>query len=70
VEIEEGEYLLVEIKGQLGDALIKKSAAERWCRAVNKDGRFGRWTYYLCFGAPQMGEALETHRAETTAVEV
>lgn len=69
VEIEEGEYLIIEIKGQLGDALVKKAAAERWCRAVNNDGRFGRWIYYLCFGAPALGEALETHQSESAAAE-
>ena len=44
----------VEIKGQLGDAAIKKAAAERWCRAVNNDGRYGKWAYRLCFGAAEL----------------
>ena len=29
---------------------IKKTAAERWCRAVTNLGRFGVWKYHLCFG--------------------
>jgi len=53
-----GNYMVVEIKGQVGDALIKKAAAERWCRAVTNDGRFGKWTYHLCFGVGELREVL------------
>jgi len=59
VELQGGERLLVEIKGQLGDALIKKAAAERWCRAVTNDGRFGKWSYHLCFGKKELAKVLE-----------
>ncbi len=55
-----GNYLLTEIKGQIGNALIKKAAAERWCRAVSNDGRFGTWTYSLCFGAQDLKEVLDS----------
>lgn len=58
VELESGEHLVAEIKGQVGDALIKKAAAERWCRAVSNDGRFGRWGYVLCFGAGELKDFL------------
>jgi type III restriction enzyme len=61
VDLENGDHLMVEIKGQVGDAAIKKTAAERWCRAVTNDGQYGRWTYYLCFGPGEMKEALEEH---------
>lgn len=48
VELVSGEKLVVEIKGQvIDDALIKEAAAKRWCEAVNRDGRFGRWTCHL-----------------------
>jgi type III restriction enzyme len=47
VELESGEKLVVEIKGELGDAEIKAAAAQRWCNAVNNDGRYGRWSYHL-----------------------
>jgi type III restriction enzyme len=63
VKLEGGERLLVEIKGQVGDAILKKAAAERWCRAVTNDTRFGRWHYYLCFGADELAAALENHSA-------
>jgi len=67
VDLEEGDHLIVEIKGQLGDAMLKKAAAERWCRAVTNDGQYGRWTYYLCFGPGEMKEALEEHGGVVTA---
>lgn len=53
-----GDRLLVEIKGQIGDAMIKKAAAERWCRAVTNDGRFGTWRYRLCFGTEELRSEL------------
>jgi type III restriction enzyme len=59
VELESEEKLIVEIKGQLGDALVKKAAAERWCRAVTNEMRFGRWTYHLCFGKKALEKVLE-----------
>lgn len=59
VKLTSGDWLLVEIKGQLGDAMIKKAAAERWCRAVTNDGRFRRWRYALCFGAQDLREVLQ-----------
>jgi len=48
-----------EIKGQIGDAMIKKTAAERWCRAVTNDGRFGNWSYSLCFGPAELRTKLD-----------
>ena len=47
VELVSGERLVVEIKGQMGDAEIKAAAAHRWCNAVNNDARYGRWSYHL-----------------------
>jgi type III restriction enzyme len=58
VELESGEKLIIEIKGQVGDALIKKAAAERWCRAVTNLGRFGVWKYHLCFGQSDLEAVL------------
>jgi type III restriction enzyme len=59
VELENGDCLIVEIKGQVGDAAIKKAAAERWCQAVSNDGRHGNWTYRLCFGAEELRGVLD-----------
>jgi type III restriction enzyme len=51
--------LIVEIKGQAGDALLKKAAAERWCRAGSNDGRFGPWAYRICWSAEEIGKVLD-----------
>lgn len=61
-----GEYLLVEIKGQIGDALLKKAAAERWCRSVTNHGGFGRWSYALCFGAGELRDLLDAIESSRT----
>jgi len=58
VSLVNGEKLLVEIKGQIGDAYLKKAAAERWCNSVTNDGRFGKWTYHLCFGVEELRQVL------------
>ena len=47
VDLTTGERLMVEVKGQPGDAEVKAQAAHRWCTAVNNDGRFGRWSYHI-----------------------
>ena len=58
VEMTDGSFLIVEIKGQEGDAAIKKAAAERWCKAVTNDGRFGSWAYIICWGANDIMKVL------------
>lgn len=68
VRLEEGGYLIVEIKGQIGDAMVKKAAAERWCRAVSNDGRFGTWSYRLCFGALELKAILDAMERTTETV--
>jgi type III restriction enzyme len=65
VEVNDGDYLLIEIKGQIGDAMIKKAAAERWCRAVTNDGRFGIWTYALCLGVEELCPLLDQMAASS-----
>jgi type III restriction enzyme len=67
VELGNSDYLLVEIKGQIGDAMLKKAAAERWCRAVANDGRFGRWQYHLCFGVAELAAVLESQSTSEVA---
>lgn len=59
VRLRDGRLLIIEIKGQLGDAHLKKAAAERWCRGVNNDGRFGIWSYHLCLQRSALGKLLE-----------
>jgi type III restriction enzyme len=69
--LNDGDHLLIEIKGQIGDAMIKKAAAERWCRAVTNDGRFGKWTYALCLGVEELRPLLDKRiasRSKTSSV--
>jgi type III restriction enzyme len=47
VRLVDNRHLIIEVKGELGDAEIKKAAAMRWCAGVNRDARFGQWSYYL-----------------------
>jgi type III restriction enzyme len=63
VEMTDGSFLIVEIKGQEGDAAIKKAAAERWCKAVTNDGRFGNWDYRICRGPNEIRNVLAAHEA-------
>lgn len=58
VELVDSQFLVVEIKGQIGDSEIKAAAAQRWCTAVNNDGRFGRWTYHLVRHPGDLGKVL------------
>lgn len=51
--------LIVEIKGQTGDAEIKAAAAHRWCNAVNNDGRFGQWSYHLVRHPADLSKVLD-----------
>ena len=52
---------MLEIKGQEGDAALKKAAADRWCRAVTNDGQFGQWSYHLRRQVTTLQEALHGH---------
>jgi type III restriction enzyme len=61
VEMTDGRFLVVEIKGQEGDAAIKKTAGERWCKAVTNDGRFGNWAYSICWGPNDIMNVLTAH---------
>lgn len=60
VELTSGQRLIIEIKGEEGDAQIKAAAAERWCNAVNNDGRFGRWSYHLVRQPPDLMKLLDS----------
>ena len=67
VELAGGDRLIVEIKGQVGDAEIKAAAAHRWCSAVNNDGRFGRWSYHLVYQPANLSRLLDTLTVRTAA---
>ena len=59
VDLTTGERLLVEVKGQPGDAEVKAQAAHRWCTAVNNDGRFGQWSYHIVRQPPDLMKLLD-----------
>jgi type III restriction enzyme len=44
IRLRSGTTLVLEVKGQeTPEARAKRAALEEWVRAVNADGRFGRW---------------------------
>jgi type III restriction enzyme len=41
---------MIETKGEDSDIVdVKRQAAERWCAAVNADGRYGEWRYAIAW---------------------
>lgn len=63
VELTDGEKLVIETKGRdAPDVEIKAIAARRWCAAVNNDGRYGRWTYYLVWETGEINRVLREHK--------
>lgn len=62
VRTDDGEEvtLIVEIKGQEKEQdRAKYAAAEKWVRAVNHHGGFGRWAFMVCKEPNRLGEMLE-----------
>ena len=47
VRLEGHRHVIFETKGYDDRLEEKKAAAERWVSAVNRDGRYGRWSYVL-----------------------
>jgi len=51
--------LLLEVKGQEDEQdRAKYAGAQKWIRAVNHHGEFGKWTFYVCRDPNQLGSAL------------
>jgi type III restriction enzyme len=59
-------YLLLETKGYDELVDVKGSAAERWCEAVNADGRHGRWTYRIARSVGDVAEFLIQSQPDPT----
>ncbi len=51
-------YVIVETKGHDERLDEKRTAAERWVRAVNADGRYGHWRYLLLQDKARIAEEL------------
>lgn len=60
-------YLMIETKGQEDDVTeVKRAAAERWCGAVNADGRYGQWTYRMVYKEGDLAEFLLNAASQPT----
>ena len=59
VQLIDGQFLVIEIKGVVRDGEIKATAAKRRCAAVNNDGRFGRWGYHLVRHPADLGTVID-----------
>ena len=51
-------HLILETKGYDPLADVKKGAAERWARAVNADGTYGKWTYAMVRQVSDVNDAV------------
>ena len=51
-------HLILETKGYDPLADVKKGAADRWVRAVNADGSYGKWTYEMVRQVSEVNEAV------------
>lgn len=65
VKLVSGMQLMVEVKGEIGDAEIKQAAAQRWKSAVNRNGRFGQWAYEIVFHPADLAKILDRYARET-----
>ena len=52
-------YLLLETKGYDPLKDVKRSAAERWCQAVNQTSAYGQWRYAMATSPEQVREILD-----------
>lgn len=46
-------FLILEVKGFDPLAEVKADAAQRWCDAVNADGKYGHWQYAMAKSAEE-----------------
>ena len=67
VRFRNGTMLVLETKGRDREQdVTKRSFLDDWCRAVNQDGRFGRWHWRVSFDPNDLDTVLnETARSKT-----
>ncbi len=66
VVLDNGLQLILEIKGQYDDdADAKAKAAERWVKAMNRFGEYGRWAYKVIQDPLRLSPAIDTLRIES-----
>ncbi len=61
-----GPHLIIETKGFDDLADVKAAAADRWVKAVNADGQFGRWRYEMARSVAKVREILDAIHASPT----
>lgn len=52
-------HLILEVKGFNPKKETKRGAAERWVKAVNQDGAYGRWEYVAVEDVTQIPGLLD-----------
>ena len=57
-------HLILETKGYDPLDEVKKAAAQRWVKAVNAEGSFGRWGFRMARNPNDVGQILATSSLE------
>ena len=54
--------LVLEIKGRdIQQDKSKRTFLDEWCRAINAQGGFGVWEWYVSFGPEDLNQILSRH---------
>lgn len=62
IKLKNGEYLVLETKGQDKDRdKTKRAFLDEWCKAVNQHGGFGKWNWAVSFDPNDLGEIIQKH---------
>jgi type III restriction enzyme len=62
IKLKNGEYLVIETKGQDKDRdKTKRTFLDEWCKAVNQHGGFGKWNWAVSFDPNDLGEIIFKH---------
>ena len=62
-------YMIFETKGQDDRLAEKRTAALRWVDAVNRDGRFGRWSYVLLQDRARIADEIAVELSKASALQ-
>ena len=63
IKLQNGEFLILETKGQDSDlARTKRAYLQEWVKAVNNHGGFGTWREAISFNPNDLSEILKNNR--------
>jgi len=63
IELNNGDKLILEVKGQDNDEnRVKREFLNLWIRAVNETNRFGKWHWAVVFNSSEIYDILEKYR--------